>query len=137
MFELQQNHSETVKNIFFIPQERKDTFRQVSGSDSIVGTANQIKATTIHHSLIGQGLCCYSTHGLPEFQFYNNLNDKDYKTWKESLPVKQMIDIRRNLQFFCDKCTCLFNSNYKMGFTNEDQVTGICTFNYSLVKLPQ
>jgi hypothetical protein len=97
MFELQENHSEVEKNICFIPQERKDTFRQVSGLGSIVGTANQIKATTIHNSLIGQGLCCYSTHGLPEFQFYNNLDNKDYGTWNVSLPVKHMKDIRKSL----------------------------------------
>ena len=130
MFELQENHCEEVKKIFFIPQERKDTFRQVSGAHSIVGTASQIKATSIHNSLIEQGLCCYSIHGLPEFNFYDNLDMRDYRKWISS-PVTQMEQIRSSLRYFCDKCNCLFNSKHKMGFLSEKQAKEFYTINCS------
>jgi hypothetical protein len=122
MFELQENDAEDVKGIFFIPQERKDSFKQVFGKSSFVGTTNQIKSTSIHSVLMGQGFCCYSTHGLKEHEYFKQLDENLFQKWNSRKPIAHMKYIRDSLEYMCNHCYCLFNSDNKMGFVTQKQV---------------
>ena len=126
MFDLQTNHCGELEDFFLIPgpEGRKDVFAFVMGRRSFFKSSKTFLINTVHSKLHSMGLCCYATHGQPEYDYYRALDDSMpiFSTWKSGKPTQLMEQVRAELKHECDTCKCLFNSSLPMSFAKKEEV---------------